>query len=43
MQEKIRKNAALVYKHKIENGSSTALAKRCNDFVLLEDACKKYR
>ena len=43
MQEKIRKNAALVYKHKIENGNSTALAKRCNDFTLLEDACGKYK
>ena len=28
----IRKNARLVYKHKVENGNSTALAKRCNDF-----------
>lgn len=43
MQEKIRKNAKIVYTHKIENGNATALAKRCNDFQLLEDACKKYR
>lgn len=43
MQEKIRKNAQLVYKHKLENGNSTALAKRCNDFQCLEAACKKYR
>ena len=43
MQEKIRKNAQLVYKHKVENGSSTALAKRCNDFLLLESACKQYK
>ena len=43
MQEKIRKNARLVYKHKVENGESTALAKRCNDFPLLEKACKEYK
>lgn len=43
MQEKIRKNAQLVYKHKVENGDSTALAKRCNDFPLLEKACKEYK
>lgn len=43
MQEKIRKNAQLVYKHKVENGSSTALAKRCNDFLLLESACTQYK
>ncbi len=43
MQEKIRKNAQIVYRHKIENRDSTALAKRCNDFLLLEDACRKYK
>ena len=43
MQEKIRKNAQLVYKHKVENGNSTALAKRCNDFLILESACKQYK
>ena len=43
MQEKIRKNAKLVYAHKIENGNATALAKRCNDFALLETACKQYK
>ncbi|MBQ3477528.1 MAG: type III toxin-antitoxin system ToxN/AbiQ family toxin [Clostridia bacterium] len=42
MQEKIRKNALIVYRHKIENGNATALAKRSNDFLLLEDACKQY-
>ena len=42
IQEKIRKNARLVYKHKVKNGDSTALAKRCNDFFLLEIACKQY-
>lgn len=43
MQDRIRRNAALVYRHKIENGNSTALAKRCNDFKLLEDACRQYK
>ncbi len=42
MQEKIRKNAQLVYKHKIDNENTTALAKRCNDFLLLEKACREY-
>ena len=43
MQDKIRKNAQAVYKHKTENGDSTALAKRCNDFLLLEKACQNYK
>ena len=43
MQDKIRKNAALVYMHKITNGESTSLAKRCNDFAKLEEACRNYR
>ena len=42
MQEKIRKNAVIVYRHRIENGTTTSLGKRCNDFLLLEDACRKY-
>ena len=42
MQEKIRKNAALVYQHKIANGESTSLAKRCNDFIKLEEAYRNY-
>ena len=42
MQEKIRKNANIVYKHRIENGNSTKLGKRCNDFALLETACREY-
>ncbi len=42
IQEKIRKNAKNVYKHKIKNGNSTALGKRCNDFLLLEKAYKNY-
>ncbi|MBQ9849136.1 MAG: type III toxin-antitoxin system ToxN/AbiQ family toxin [Clostridia bacterium] len=43
IQEKIRKNAATVYNHKIKNGNSTALAKRCNDFSVLEKACIEYK
>lgn len=43
IQEIIRKNAALVYNHKLKNGNSTPLGKRCNDFELLETACKQYR
>ena len=37
------KNAAEVYKHKLNNGDTTALAKRCNDFKLLEEKSKKYK
>ena len=43
IQEKIRKNASNVYKHKIEHGNSTGLAKRCNDFILLEGLCREYK
>ncbi len=43
IQEKIRKNAAVIYKHKIEKGDSTSLARRCNDFLVLEEMCKKYQ
>ena len=43
IQEKIRKNANALYKHKQANGNKTPLAKRCNDFPLLETMCKKYR
>ena len=43
MQEKIWKNAQNVYRIKIKDGDTTALAKRCNDFLLLEKACKEYQ
>ena len=43
IQEKIRKNASNIYKHKTEHGNSTGLAKRCNDFILLEGLCKEYK
>lgn len=42
IQEKIRKNAKTLYQLKLKEGDSTPLSKRCNDFLLLEDACKKY-
>jgi hypothetical protein len=42
IQEKIRKNAANLYKLKI-SGQESALTKRCNDFLKLEELCKKYR
>lgn len=41
-KNRIRKNAEIVYSHKIHNGNSTALAKRTNDFALLEKLCKEY-
>ena len=41
-KNRIRKNAEIVYSHKMHNGNSTALAKRTNDFVLLEKLCKDY-
>ena len=40
---KIRKNAAALYSHKLAKGDSTPLAKRCNDFALLETLCAKYK
>ena len=43
MQQRIRKNAVIVYKHRIENGTSTSLGKRCNDFKLLEEASRNYK
>ena len=42
IQEKIRKNAKTLYQLKLKEGDNTPLSKRCNDFLLLEDACKKY-
>ena len=43
IQDKIKKNATTIYNHKISNGNSTGLAKRCNDFLLLEKLCKEYK
>lgn len=41
-KNRIRKNAEIVYNHKKQNGNSTPLAKRTNDFELLEKKCKEY-
>ena len=41
-KNRIRKNAEIVYSHKKHNGASTPLAKRTNDFELLEKLCKEY-
>ena len=41
-RNRIRKNAEIVYYHKKHNGVSTALAKRTNDFELLEKLCREY-
>ena len=43
MQDKIRKNALEVYKHKIDLSNITSLSKRCNDFSLLELKCEEYK
>ena len=43
MQEKIRKNAKTLYQLKLKDGESTPLAKRCNDFQLLEKAYIEYK
>lgn len=42
-QNRICKNADIVYKHKLSNANNTPLAKRCNDFLQLENACLKYK
>lgn len=38
----ILKNAKIVYNHKIKNGDKTPLAKRTNDFSVLEKVCKGF-
>ena len=43
LQDKIKHNAKEVYKHKIEEGNATDLAKRCNDFMLLEEKCRQFK
>lgn len=42
MQDRIRRNAANLYRHKVENGDATGLAKRCNDFKGLERLCLEW-
>lgn len=41
-RDRIRKNAEIVYRHKKRKGNSTPLAKRTNDFELLERLCREY-
>ena len=41
-KNRIRKNAEIVYNHKKHNDNSTALAKRTNNFEMLEKLCKEY-
>ena len=41
IQEKIRKNANTLYNLKTK-GRQSALTRRCNDFLLLEELCRKY-
>lgn len=42
IQEKIRKNAKIVYYLKINEKDSSSLTKRCNDFRKLEELCRDY-
>lgn len=39
----IVKYSRTVYNHKIKNGDKTPLAKRTNDFSVLEEACENYK
>ena len=41
-KKRIRKNAEIVYSHKIHSGNSTSLAKRTNDFEMLEKLCRNF-
>ena len=41
-KNRIRKSAEIVYSRKKHNDNSTALAKRTNNFELLEKLCKEY-
>lgn len=41
-KNRIKKNAEIVYKHKIRNGNATPLAKRTNDFEVLERICREF-
>ncbi len=42
IQELIRKNALILYNLWLRDGHKTALGKRCNNFTLLEEVCRKY-
>ncbi|MCM1253514.1 MAG: type III toxin-antitoxin system ToxN/AbiQ family toxin [Clostridium sp.] len=41
-KKRIRKNAEIVYNHKKRNRDSTRLAKRTNNFEMLEKKCGEY-
>ncbi len=41
-KNRIRKNAEIVYNHKKRNGVSTPLAKRTNNFEILEKVCREF-
>ena len=42
-QERILKNAGIIYHHRMEKGTSTPLGRRCHDFRKLEEACLNYK
>ena len=42
IKDKILKNAATLYTIKKRDGNSSSLAKRCNDFLKLEEICVQY-
>ncbi len=42
-KKRICRNAQIVYNHKLRNGVSTPLARRTNDFVLLESLEKDFK
>ena len=42
IQDKLRKNAAIIYKLKT-SGINSSMTKRCNDFVRLEELCLSYK
>lgn len=42
-KNRIRKNTEIVYSHKKQNKDSTPLAKRTNDFGLLEKKCRAFQ
>lgn len=41
-KNRISKNAQIVYSHKLRNTDKTSLAKRCNDFIVLEKKCREF-
>ncbi len=43
IQDIIREKAAKLYNYKLMNQSATSLAKRCNDFAMLESKCAAYK